>query len=150
MLCCFEHKFAKSENESLNLHGPYGAPYDKGTRYPQIGKMGVALQWGGGGGDWQITHSSYSTHQISSDTQNYLFPSNCSLPRSGYFFHISRPVKLCLKNRYFEEQIQLVPPVKGTFKDTAAALILKRGTIFIYLLRAFFKFLKNRAQASLS
>ena len=50
MLCCFEHKFAKSENESLNLHGPYGAPYDKGTRYPQIGKMGVALQWGGGGG----------------------------------------------------------------------------------------------------
>lgn len=41
-------KVAKSENESLNLHGPYGAPYDKDTRYPQIRKMGVALQWGGG------------------------------------------------------------------------------------------------------
>ena len=57
----------------------------------------------------QIAHTSYFRHQISSDTLNCLFPSNTFLPRTYYFFQISQPTKICLKNRYFEEQFHWVP-----------------------------------------
>ena len=65
----------------------------------------------GGGGWWFLTiaHSSYSRHQIPSDTMNCLFPSNTFLPRTYYFSQISHPAKILLKNRYFEEQIRCVP-----------------------------------------
>ena len=43
------------------------------------------LRWGKKGkGFWQITHSSYSRHQIPSDTLNYLFPSNNFLLRTWF------------------------------------------------------------------
>ena len=57
----------------------------------------------------QIAHTSYFRHQIPSDTLNCLFPSNTFLPRTYYFFQISQPTKICLKNRYFEEQFHWVP-----------------------------------------
>ena len=57
---------------------------------------------GGGGGD-----SSYSGHQINLYTLNC--PSDTFLPRTYYFFQISQPTKICLKNRYFEEEIHWVP-----------------------------------------
>ena len=60
--------------------------------------------WGEGlRGFWQIAHSSYCTHQITSDTTIFQFP------RTYYFVQISQPAKICLKNRYFEEQIHWVP-----------------------------------------
>ena len=69
--------------------------------------------WGGGGCRGErflaIAHSSYSRHQIPSDTMNCLFPSNTFLPRTYYFSQISQPAKILLKNRYFEEQIRWVP-----------------------------------------
>jgi len=49
----------------------------------------------------QIAHSSYSSHQIPSNTLNCLFPSNNFFPRRYYFFKISQPAKIRLKNRYF-------------------------------------------------
>ena len=65
-----------------------------------------ALHWeggrGGGGGQRvfrQIAHSSYSTHQIPSNTLNCLFPGNTFFPRTYYFFKISQPAKIRLKNR---------------------------------------------------
>ena len=52
---------------------------------------------------------SYSTHQITSDTQNFQFPSITFLPRTYYFVQISQPTIICLKNRYFEKQFSWVP-----------------------------------------
>ena len=77
----------------------------------------VGEGWGGGeddkklGGDrgfWQIGHSSYSRHQIPSETLHCLFSRSTFLPRTYYFFQISQPAKMGLYNRYFEEQIQWV------------------------------------------
>ena len=58
---------------------------------------------------WQITHSSYSRHQITSHTLDFLFPSYTFLPRTYYFFHISQRANNCLKKRNFEEKIHWVP-----------------------------------------
>ena len=68
-----------------------------------IGQNSV-LHWEGGRGGgqrifWQIAHSSYSTHQISSNTLNCLFPDNTFFPRTYYLFKISQPAKIRLKNR---------------------------------------------------
>ena len=69
--------------------------------------LGKAVKkWGGGGGGdnkklggdrgfWQIAHSSYSRHQILSDTLHCLFPRSTFLPRT-YFFQISQPAKIGL------------------------------------------------------
>ena len=57
----------------------------------------------------QIAHSSYSTHQIPSNTLNCLFPSNNFFLRRYNFFKISQPAKIRLKNRYFQGQIHWVP-----------------------------------------
>ena len=46
---------------------------------------------------------------IPSDTLNWLFPSNTFPPRTYYFSQISQPERICLNNRYFEEQIHWVP-----------------------------------------
>ena len=65
-----------------------------------LGNLGVDVRqnWGrGGGGD-----SSYSGHQINLYTLNC--PRDTFLPRTYYFFQISQPAKMCLKNRYFEEE----------------------------------------------
>ena len=76
------------------------------------------LQWRKKGkGFWQITLSSYSRHQISSDSLNYLssgadYPADTFLPRTSYFFHISQPAKIGPKNRYFEERLLRAPETK--------------------------------------
>ena len=102
------------------------------------GQFRCGLKVGGGGGGrgfWHITHSSYSWHQIPSDTLNYLFPSNTFLRRTYYFFYISQPAKICLKNRHFEEQIHWIFPWKeGTDGQTWRRL--KR--IAIVLLKTLF------------
>ena len=51
----------------------------------------------------------YCRLQIPSDTLNYLFSQQHFSPKDYYFFHISQPSKICMKNRYFEEQIHWVP-----------------------------------------
>ena len=56
-------------------------------------------------GFWRVAYSSYSRHQISSEILNCLFPSNTFLQRIYYVSQISQPAKICLKNKYFEEQI---------------------------------------------
>ena len=50
---------------------------------------------------------------IPSDTLNWLFPSNTFPPRTYYFSQISQPAKICLNNRYFEEQIHWVPLLRN-------------------------------------
>ena len=64
-----------------------------------------------GGGFWQKSHIPAILDNKSLDTLNCLFPSNTFtfLSRTYYFFQISQPAKICLKNRYFEEQIHWVP-----------------------------------------
>ena len=47
----------------------------------------------------QIAQSSYSTHQIPSNTLNCLFPGNTFFPRTYCLFKISQPAKIRLKNR---------------------------------------------------
>ena len=94
-------------------------------------KLGVAqgrhspLPWGGGG-VLTIVHSSCSRHQIPSDTMNCLFPNNTFLPRTYYFFQISQPTKICLKNRYFEEQIHWVPLSIDASADACALISLNQ------------------------
>ena len=53
--------------------------------------------------------SRYSRQQIPSDTLHCLFPSNTFLPRTYHFSQMSQPAKLCMQNRYYEEQIHRVP-----------------------------------------
>ena len=66
----------------------------------------LTLHWEGGRG--KIAHSSYSRHQIPSGTLNCLFP--CNIPSKDiFFFQISQPAEICLKNKYFEEQVHWVP-----------------------------------------
>ena len=66
----------------------------------------LTLHWEGGRG--QIAHSSYSRHQIPSGTLNCLFP--CNIPSKDiFFFQISQPAEICLKNKYFEEQVHWCP-----------------------------------------
>ena len=43
--------------------------------------------------------SSYSRHQISSNTLICLFPSDAFLPRTYYFLHISQPAEICRTDR---------------------------------------------------
>ena len=58
----------------------------------------------------QIAYTSYFKHKIPPDTLNCLFPNNTFLPRTCYFFQISQPANICLKNRYLiEEQFHWVP-----------------------------------------
>ena len=66
---------------------------------PSVRGRGVGGE--GEKGIWQIPHTSYSKHPIPLDTLNLLFPSNTFLPRTYYFFQISQPANICLKNRYF-------------------------------------------------
>ena len=61
----------------------------------------VVIGGRGGGVLWQITHTSYSRHQIPSDTLNYLFPISTHI----IFSHVSQPANIWLKYRYFEGQI---------------------------------------------
>ena len=75
--------------------------WPKGYIYPFSGD-------GVGGGErlrgfWQIAHSSYPTHQITSDTHN--FP----ISKDILFCPNLPAAKIWLKNRYFEEQIHWVP-----------------------------------------
>ena len=72
-----------------------------------------ALQWGdegeGGGGlveDKQVPHKGHIAAILDI---KFLFPSITFLLTTYYFFQISQPVKICLKNRYFEKQIHWVP-----------------------------------------
>ena len=58
---------------------------------------------------FKIPHSRYSRQQIPSDTLHCLFPSNIFLPRTYHFSQMSRPAKICMQNRYYEEQIHRVP-----------------------------------------
>ena len=60
-------------------------------------------------GRGQIAHRSYSRHQILSGTLNCLFP--CNIPSNDiiFFFQISQPAEIGLKNKYFEEQVHWVP-----------------------------------------
>ena len=51
---------------------------------------------------WDVYDCSYSGHQINVYTLNC--PRDTFLPRTYYFFQISQPAKMCLKNRYFEEE----------------------------------------------
>ena len=53
---------------------------------------------------------------IPSDTLNWLFPSNTFPPRTYYFSQISQPARICLNNRYFEEQIHWVPLKIDSFR----------------------------------
>ena len=77
---------------------------------PQFG-LKIGREGGGGvlGPSPGAVTGSYSTHQITSDTQNFQFPSITFLPRTYYFVQISQPTNICLKNRYFEEQFNWVP-----------------------------------------
>ena len=54
-------------------------------------------------------YTSYSRHQITSNTLNCVFPSNTLLPRTSYFSQISQQANICLKNRHFEEKIRCLP-----------------------------------------
>ena len=60
-----------------------------------------------------VTRSSYPRLQIPSDTLKYLFSQQHFPSKDYYFFHISQPAKICMKNRYFEEQFHWVPLSSG-------------------------------------
>ena len=85
--------------KKIILFHPFEPEFD-----PKIGRGGGVL-----GPSPGAVISSYSTHQITSDTQNFQFPSITFLPRTYYFVQISQPTNICLKNRYFEEQFNWVP-----------------------------------------
>ena len=88
-----------------------------------LGNLGVDVRqnWGrGGGGD-----SSYSGHQINLYTLNC--PRDTFLPRTYYFFQISQPTKICLKNRYFEEEIHWVPLTFSWRRDGPSNLARTKG-----------------------
>ena len=100
----------------LEIRGGWSSrPLDKGgaqspkkiTLFHPFGQQ-FGLKIRGGPSPGSVT-SSYSTHQITSDTQNFQFPSITFLPRTYYFVQISQPTIICLKNRYFEEQFNWVP-----------------------------------------
>ena len=60
----------------------------------------------------QNPHTSCSRHQIPSDPHTswiVFYPATLSFPRAYYFFHISQPAKICLKNRCFEKKFHWVP-----------------------------------------
>ena len=57
--------------------------------------------WGRGRAKRFLTHSA---QQLAPQT-----PTIFQFPRTYYFVQISQPAKICLKNRYFEEQIHWVP-----------------------------------------
>ena len=79
-------------------------------------KFRPSVGGGRGGGRFLI--------QILSDILDYLFPSNTFLQRTYYFFHISQPAKMCLKNRYFEWQIHWVPLlIDGSWSKALLALL---------------------------
>ena len=66
----------------------------------------IHLFSGGGGGEGGrvrrfLTHSA---QQLAPQT-----PTIFQFPRTYYFVQISQPAKICIKNRYFEEQIHWVP-----------------------------------------
>ena len=50
-----------------------------------------------------------------SDNLNCLFPSKKFLPRTYSFSHISQPAKICLRKRYFGQQIHWFPWINGRF-----------------------------------
>ena len=87
----------------------------------QNSKIKTLSGWGRGGGRFLI--------QILSDTLDYLFPSHTFLQRTYYFFHISQPAKICLKNRYFEKRIHWVPLLIDGFWSKALLLLLRHETI---------------------
>ena len=61
---------------------------------------------------WQIAHTSCFRHQIPSDPQTswiVFYPATLSFPMAYYFFHISQPAKICLKNTCFEKKFHWVP-----------------------------------------
>ena len=66
----------------------------------------IHLFSGGGGGERGrarrfLTHSA---QQLAPQTTTIF-----QFPRTYYFVQISQPAKICMKNRYFEEQIHWVP-----------------------------------------
>ena len=59
----------------------------------------LTLQWGegeGGRGFWEQSHSSYSIHQIPSDSLNCSFPRNPFLPKTNNFSTTCQPAKIFL------------------------------------------------------
>jgi len=56
-----------------------------------------------------LTNTSYSRQQIPSDTLDWPFASNHFPSKAISFYQISQPAKICLKNKYFEEEIHWVP-----------------------------------------
>ena len=86
------------------------------------------LQWvgsgGGGGGVVEVSDSNPLRHPRLSFYQQQ-FP----LQRTCYFFHISQPAKMCLKNRYFEERIHWVPLLIDGFWSEAPLVLLRDETI---------------------
>ena len=68
-------------------------------------KFSPSLRGGGGGSiGWQRPHTSYSRQQIPSDTLDWPLASNHFPSKAISFYQISQQAKICLKNRYFEEQ----------------------------------------------
>ena len=62
---------------------------------------------GGGGGSRKMGMA-----EIPSDPQTswiVFCPATLSFPRAYYFFHISQPAKICLKNRYFGKKFHWLP-----------------------------------------
>ena len=80
-------------------------------------KMGVAegrnLPLPRGAGKRCLTNNTWELFQTSNPPQtatlNCLFLSNTFLPRTYYYYRISELAKICLQNRYFEQQIHWVP-----------------------------------------